>query len=64
MAYVVDHATAKGFIALQVHALQRPEQAGYRTFWRNIRVQTVDLQASPAAAIDVRNMIPQWARRS
>ena len=53
VAHVIDHATAKGFIALQ-----SPEQAGYRTFWRNIRIQTTDLQASPATAIYVRNMIP------
>jgi len=58
VAHVVDHATAKGFIALQGPALQSPEQAGYRTFWRNIRIQTVDLQASPAAAIYVRKHDP------
>ncbi|MSU65886.1 MAG: DUF1080 domain-containing protein [Opitutus sp.] len=58
VAHVIDNVTPRGFIALQVHALQNPGQAGFKTSWRNIRIQTKDLAPSPAASIYIRNMIP------
>jgi len=59
VAHVVDNVTPSGFVALQVHALQNPGQAGFKTSWRNIRIQTADLTPSPAVpALYIRNMIP------
>lgn len=59
VAHVVDNVTPAGFIALQIHALQNPGQAGFKTSWRNIRIQTTDLTPSPAVATQyIRNMIP------
>ena len=39
-AYVIDTMDRKGFIALQVHAISKPEQAGEKIYWRNIRIKT------------------------
>jgi Domain of Unknown Function (DUF1080) len=58
VAHVIDNVTPRGFIALQVHALQNPGQAGFKTSWRNIRIQTTDLKPSPATPMYIRNMIP------
>src|SRR5690606_37922333 len=33
-----------GFIALQVHSISRPELAGKKIYWRNIRIKTDNLQ--------------------
>jgi Domain of Unknown Function (DUF1080) len=57
-ANVVDDMTPKGFIALQVHAVGKSEEAGQRIHWRNIRIQTQNLKASPADNIFVVNLIP------
>ncbi len=43
-AYVVDTVDTEGFIALQVHAVNRPEYAGRKTYFRNVRIQTQDLK--------------------
>lgn len=40
VAYFVDTLVEKGFIALQVHAVGKPEEAGKQVRWRNIRIQT------------------------
>lgn len=40
-----DDMTASGFISLQVHAINQPEQAGKEIRWRNIRLKTKDLTA-------------------
>jgi len=58
VAHVIDNMTPRGFIALQVHAIQQPDQVGHRTMWRNIRIQTTDLTPSPATSIYIRNAIP------
>lgn len=47
VAHVVDDMTPKGFIALQVHAVGKPEDAGLQIHWRNIRIQTKNLKPSP-----------------
>ncbi len=43
-ANVLDDMTAKGFIALQVHAISKPEEVGKTVQWKNIRICTQDLQ--------------------
>lgn len=58
VAHVIDDATASGFIALQVHMVNKPEEAGRRIAWRNLRIQTTDLHASPPDDVFIRNMIP------
>ncbi|MBP6828264.1 MAG: DUF1080 domain-containing protein [Saprospiraceae bacterium] len=40
VAFLVDTIVEKGFIALQVHAVGKPEEAGKKVRWRNIRIQT------------------------
>ena len=40
-AYLVDMLDYQGFIALQVHAVSKPELAGQRVFFRNIRIKTI-----------------------
>jgi hypothetical protein len=46
-AYVVDSLDAQGFIGLQVHAISKPEQAGKKIYWKNIRIKTAGLIPSP-----------------
>jgi hypothetical protein len=57
-ANVVDDMTLKGFIALQVHAVGKPEEVGLQIQWKNIRIQTKNLHASPIDKIYVVNNIP------
>ncbi len=57
-ASLVDAETASGFIALQVHAIGDNDKAGKKIRWRNIRIQTNNLIASPFDHIFVVNTIP------
>lgn len=57
-ANLVDDAAPSGFIALQVHAVGKPEEAGKKIRWRNIRIQTQQIQASDPDEIFVVNTIP------
>ena len=57
-ADVIDNATKEGFIALQVHSINKPEEAGRTVSWRNIRVQTKNLKPKPAMGIFIRNTTP------
>lgn len=57
-AHLVDDMTPKGFIALQVHSVGKPEEVGKTMRWKNIRIQTSDLKASPVDQIFVANFIP------
>ena len=43
-AYLVDTIDQKGFIALQVHAVGKPELVGKRVWFKNIRIQTKKLK--------------------
>ena len=43
-ANLVDDATAKGFIAFQVHSIHDASLEGKIVKWRNIRVKTTDLE--------------------
>lgn len=57
-AYLIDDLTPKGFIALQVHAIGRGEEAGKEVRWRNIRIQTDDLKPAPLDQTFVVNLLP------
>lgn len=47
VAYLVDDIDARGMIGLQVHSIRNPEDAGHKTYFRNIKVQTENLQPKP-----------------
>jgi hypothetical protein len=57
-AHVVDDVTPSGFIALQVHALQKGEVAGKQIKWRNVRIQTKNLKPTLLDEVFVVNLIP------
>ncbi|MEO5980301.1 MAG: DUF1080 domain-containing protein [Chryseolinea sp.] len=56
-ANVVDDLTLKGFIALQVHAIGKEDEAGRTIRWKNIRIQTGKFKASPPDNIFVFNTL-------
>jgi Domain of Unknown Function (DUF1080) len=56
-ANLVDDLAPKGFIALQVHAVGKPEEAGKQIKWRNIRIQTTNLKPTPMDNVFVVNLI-------
>ena len=47
VAYFVDDMDAKGFIGLQVHSIQKKEDEGRKTYFRNVRIQTENLKPLP-----------------
>lgn len=57
-AHLVDDMTPRGFIALQVHSVGKPEESGQKIRWRNIRIQTDDLKPSPPDDCFVMNLLP------
>ena len=57
-AHLVDNLTSKGFIALQVHSIGKPEEAGQQIRWRNIRIQTKDLKPYLLDSVFVVNLVP------
>jgi hypothetical protein len=57
-AHVIDDMTPKGFIALQVHSVSKPEDAGKQVRFKNIRLQTQNLKASQTDATFVVNLVP------
>ena len=56
-ANLVDDMTPKGFIALQVHAVGKPEEAGKQIRWRNIRIKTANLKPTEPDDIFVANLL-------
>lgn len=58
VSHLVDDMTPAGFLALQIHSISKPEDAGCRVYWRNLRIQTTDLQPSPVDKIFIRSTIP------
>jgi hypothetical protein len=46
-AYLVDDTDARGMIGLQVHSISDPEDAGNKTYFKNIRIQTENLEPQP-----------------
>jgi hypothetical protein len=61
VAYVVDPIDPKGFIGLQVHAVNEAAQAGHKVYFKNIRIKTTDLKPS-AFPVDVYvvNFVPNY----
>ncbi|WP_026464685.1 3-keto-disaccharide hydrolase [Adhaeribacter aquaticus] len=57
-AHLIDAETSRGIIALQVHSIGKPEEAGRQIQWRNIRIQTQNLRPAPATDIFVVNTLP------
>jgi hypothetical protein len=57
-AHLVDNLTPRGFIALQVHSVGKPEEVGKTMRWKNIRLQTTNLKPSPTDNIFVANFVP------
>ncbi|GAC1301766.1 MAG: DUF1080 domain-containing protein [Mucilaginibacter sp.] len=59
VADVVDTIDRRGFIGLQVHAVTKPEQAGKKVYFKNIRIQTANLVQKPFPKdIYVVNLMP------
>lgn len=56
--YLVDDASLSGLIGLQVHSVYSPEGVGKKTYWKNIRIQTENLQPAPMDNITVVNLVP------
>ncbi len=57
-AHLVDDLTPRGFIALQVHAINKPEEVGKQIHFRNIRIQTGNLKPSVNDGLFIANLIP------
>lgn len=60
VSYLVDTLTAnEGLIGLQVHSIGRPEHAGIKMFWKNIRIQTKNIKPMDVpAGLYVANLVP------
>jgi Domain of Unknown Function (DUF1080) len=58
VAYLADTVDKKGFIALQVHAVSKPEFAGEKVYFKNIRINTTNIKttAFPAGLYVVNNI--------
>ncbi len=57
-AWLIDDMTPAGFIALQVHSINRKELDGLKIRWRNIRIKTKNLKPAPFEDIYVVNLLP------
>lgn len=57
-ANIVDNMTPKGFIALQVHSINDAKEAGRKVWFKNVRIKTENLQASPVDNIFQLNLLP------
>jgi hypothetical protein len=57
-AYVLDSTYKEGFIALQVHSIDKAEDAGRKIHWRNIRINEHAKPTPAVASIFVRNTQP------
>lgn len=61
VAYMVDTTDKKGFIALQVHAINKPELAGEKVYFKNIRINAINPKPIPFAKdVYVLNNIPNY----
>ncbi|MEP6466321.1 MAG: DUF1080 domain-containing protein [Parafilimonas sp.] len=59
VAYLIDSVSRNGFIALQVHAVTDANMSGKKMYWKNIKIKTTDLIATPFPNnVFVVNMIP------
>ncbi|MGZ8557867.1 MAG: 3-keto-disaccharide hydrolase [Chitinophagaceae bacterium] len=57
VSHLIDDMTAKGFIALQVHAIYADMKEGMKIRWRNIRIQTVNLKPTAFDNTPVINLL-------
>ncbi len=57
ISYLVDNATPKGFIALQVHSISDKSKDGMKIKWRNIRINTKSPKLSTADKTPVINLL-------
>jgi hypothetical protein len=57
-ADVIDDVLKEGFIGLQVHSIDKPEDAGRTVSWRNLTVQTRAFKPNPPMGILIRNNLP------
>lgn len=57
VSYLIDDMTAKGFFALQVHAIYADMKEGMKIRWKNIRIQTTNLKPSPLDNTPVVNLL-------
>lgn len=57
-AFLIDTIATRGFIALQIHAIGKDDKAGKQVRWRNIRIQTENIQPSAYTDQFVVNLIP------
>lgn len=57
-AYVFDATYKDGFIALQVHSIDKPDEAGRKIHWRNLRIKRQSAPSPADTSIFVRNNIP------
>lgn len=57
-AYVIDARYPEGFITLQVHSINNPDDAGRKIHWRNLRIKENAAPSPAEAKIFVRNNIP------
>lgn len=57
-ASLIDDVSSSGFIALQVHSINKDEESGKQIRWKNIRIQTEGLKPSKMDDTYVVNMIP------
>lgn len=58
VSHVIDDVSKEGFIALQVHSIDSPDQAGWRTSWRNVRIRETTAGSPPIETLFVRNTLP------
>jgi len=58
VADLIDDASKTGFIALQVHSINKEEEAGRTVSWKNITVQTKGIKPKPSMGIYIRNNLP------
>ncbi|WP_227006275.1 3-keto-disaccharide hydrolase [Rufibacter latericius] len=58
VASLVDAMTPQGIIALQVHSIGKPEDAGKEIKWRNIRIKTSNLSPRSGHNAFVVNLVP------
>lgn len=47
VAYVVDDMDSKGFVGLQVHSIRNPEDEGNKTYFKNVKIKTTNLDPKP-----------------
>lgn len=57
-AFLIDTIKAPGFIALQVHEIGKDDTAGKQVRWRNIRIQTENIQPAVFSNQLVVNLTP------